>query len=39
MRIIGPTNDGVSFANIDGNKDEDHTALNTNGQKSKQDWL
>jgi hypothetical protein len=30
MRILGPTNDGISFTNIDGN-DEGALALNMNG--------
>jgi hypothetical protein len=38
IRFLGPTNDGVSFTNTDGNDDEEH-ALNMNGRKSKQEWL
>jgi hypothetical protein len=39
MRILEPGNhDGVAFANIDCNDNNDH-ALNTNGWKSKKEWL
>jgi hypothetical protein len=38
MRMLGPSNDGISFTNIDGADDSEH-ALNTNARKSKKDWL
>jgi hypothetical protein len=39
MCILGPSNDGVSFINTDGNNSGNRHALNNNGRKSKQDWL
>jgi hypothetical protein len=39
MRILGPRNGGVAFANIDGNDDNDHALGDTNGRKTKKEWL
>jgi hypothetical protein len=37
MRILGPSNNGISFANIDSNDDNEHALKN--GQKTKKEWL
>jgi hypothetical protein len=34
INCMGPANDGVSFANVDGNDNEEH-AQNMNGRKAK----
>jgi hypothetical protein len=41
MRFLGPSNDGITFVNTDGNNTTNNEhALNNNGaRKSKQDWL